>query len=296
MLCLLACCPLSIEFKGEKYQVKCSYCGRKIKWYKRKCSHCHIEHSHWQKIRNMLGKMMIPIILYGGTILYIEYENKVFRDEQRKVINKAIALIDIDGLDEAEKFITEVREAVFGIHTEMNRSGSAFLINNEGILITNAHVVEGAESVTVRSIRDENKTGYDGKVLKVSQNYDIALIEVEGLEGIEPYDFQWEDQLNVHEQVIVTSGLWVTTKEIVDVGKFLEKKLDFSLNDLAYDTIYYSNTFIVDGYSGGPLVSVPQKKIVGINTASHRMGVMTYSIPLFVIKEELESWLGTPLR
>lgn len=153
-------------------------------------------------------------------------------------------------------------------------SGSGFIASADGIVMTNAHVVEGADEVTVK-LTDQRE--FKAKVLGKDERSDVAVLKIDA-QGL-PY-LQTGDvgQLHVGEWVIaigapfglentVTAGI-VSAKQR-DTGQFVR----FIQTDVA----------INPGNSGGPLINM-QGQVVGINSqilsgSGGYMGV-SLSIPI----------------
>ena len=61
--------------------------------------------------------------------------------------------------------------------------GSGFLYNDQGDVVTNAHVVEGSEEVTIRTLNHEE---YKGTVIGIGEETDIAVVRVPDLKKLKP--------------------------------------------------------------------------------------------------------------
>ena len=60
---------------------------------------------------------------------------------------------------------------------EQRASGSGVLISNDGYIVTNNHVVEGADEITVTTT---NRKTYKAKIVATDKNTDLAVIKIEG--------------------------------------------------------------------------------------------------------------------
>lgn len=142
-------------------------------------------------------------------------------------------------------------------------SGSGFIINNQGQILTNAHVVDGADAVTV-TLRDGRSV--NGKVLGEDTVTDVAVIQIEA-DKITPIALGNSDNLQPGEAVIaignplglnntVTSGiLSATSRSSSDIGA-TDKRVNYLQTDAA----------INPGNSGGPLLNA-RGQVIGMNTA-----------------------------
>ncbi len=142
-------------------------------------------------------------------------------------------------------------------------SGSGFIVNANGRILTNAHVVDGADKVSV--ILNDGRR-FDGKVLGSDSVTDLAVVQVEAT-NLPTVSIGDSDQLQPGEWAIAIGnplGLDHTvTKGIIsaigrsssDIGEG-NKRIDFIQTDAA----------INPGNSGGPLLNA-KGEVIGINTA-----------------------------
>lgn len=142
-------------------------------------------------------------------------------------------------------------------------TGSGFIISEDGKILTNAHVVEGATEVTV-SLKDGRV--FEGKVLGTDPLTDLAVISIQA-DNLPVLKVGNSDELVIGEWAIaignplgldntVTTGIISATgrsSSEIGVG---DKRLDFIQTDAA----------INPGNSGGPLLNV-RGEVIGINTA-----------------------------
>tara|TARA_B100000029_G_scaffold516498_1_gene630306 strand:+ start:30529 stop:32994 length:2466 start_codon:yes stop_codon:yes gene_type:complete len=146
------------------------------------------------------------------------------------------------------------------VKIEANDSvGTGFLISNNGLIITNAHVV-GDELEVLVTIYDENKR--KALVLNKNINEDIALLAIEGY-NLEPISFGTLKRPSVGDEVLAMGyaldlpGNATFTKGMVSA---------FRPNVFGNLTALQTDTAINPGNSGGPLVDL-YGNIIGINTA-----------------------------
>jgi len=180
--------------------------------------------------------------------------------------------------------------------------GSGFIISADGYILTNAHVVDGAEEVTVR-LTDKNE--YKAKVIGTDTRTDVALIKIEAA-NLPKVVMGNPDQLKVGEWVLAIGSPFgfensVTAGIVSAKGRSLpqENYVPFIQTDVA----------INPGNSGGPLFNM-KGEVVGINSQIYSrsggyMGV-AFAIPIDVAMEvanQLKSggkvsrgWLGVVIQ
>jgi len=160
--------------------------------------------------------------------------------------------------------------------------GSGFIIDSSGIILTNAHVVEQADKVTV-SLKDGRQ--FEGQVQGVDKVTDLAVVRVQG-GNLPVVPLGDSNQVEVGDWAIavgnplgldntVTLGIVSTLKRSSAQAGIPDKRLDFIQTDAA----------INPGNSGGPLLN-ELGEVIGINTAI-RAGAMGigFAIPVNTVKE-----------
>lgn len=138
--------------------------------------------------------------------------------------------------------------------------GSGFIIDGDGTILTNFHVVDGAQKIVVTM--DDGKN-YDAKVLGKDEKTDIAVIKIAAGRNLPAVDLGDSDRLQVGEWVMaignpfgldhtVTSGIVSAKGRQIGAGP--------------YDNFIQTDASINPGNSGGPLINL-RGEVVGINTA-----------------------------
>jgi S1-C subfamily serine protease len=199
---------------------------------------------------------------------------KVASNDGSSFVSKAVnrigsAVVRID----TEKTVTReldplLEEFMFGMpqpqQQKMRGQGSGFIIDATGVLLTNAHVVNEADRVTV-TLKDGRS--FDGKVQGVDPVTDLAVVKITGAKDLPVVALGNSDVVQVGDWAIavgnplgldntVTLGIVSTLKRSSNAIGMSDKRLDFIQTDAA----------INPGNSGGPLLN-GQGEVIGINTA-----------------------------
>ena len=138
--------------------------------------------------------------------------------------------------------------------------GSGFIIDKNGIVVTNNHVIQGAEDIFVNF---NGSTEYKAKVIGKDPYMDLAVLQIEADEKFQPVSFGNSDKARVGDWVIaignpygfggtVTSGIISSINRDIRMGK--------------YDDFIQTDASINVGNSGGPLFNL-DGEVIGINTA-----------------------------
>ena len=206
--------------------------------------------------------------------------NAVVRIDTEKTITRRAAT---DPMMEDPFFRRFFGDELLAPREEMLRGqGSGFLIDQSGVLLTNSHVVNGADKVTV-TLKDGRK--FEGKVRGVDEVTDLAVVKIEGKDlPVAPLGNSGAVQVGDWAIAVgnplgldntVTLGIVSTLKRSsVSIG-IPDKRLDFIQTDAA----------INPGNSGGPLLN-DNGEVIGINTAirADAMGI-GFAIPIDKAKE-----------
>jgi serine protease Do len=141
--------------------------------------------------------------------------------------------------------------------------GSGFVLDAEGYIITNHHVVDEASKIVVRMHDDEE---YDAEIIGSDAKTDIAVIKIEGAEGLVPLPLGDSDETHVGEWVLAIGNPFgldhsVTAGIVSAKGRRINRP-----DQSPYDDFIQTDAAINPGNSGGPLVNL-SGQVIGINSA-----------------------------
>ncbi len=196
--------------------------------------------------------------------------NKPVRNSS--VINQAddvqSVLAKVDGAVVAVQTGAAVDQGLFSGRSDSSTGGegTGFVVSPDGIIVTNSHVVEGANGRIEVEFSDGTKQAAD--LLGRAPEYDLAVLKVEG-KNLSTVKLGSSDDLQVGDQVIAVGnalalkgGLSVTEGIISGKGRVVpEDQTGVTLYDMLQ-----TDAAINPGNSGGPLVNAAGE-VVGINTA-----------------------------
>ena len=166
---------------------------------------------------------------------------------------------------------------VFGQQSHTASSGTGFVVSSDGYILTNSHVVDGANTITVRINGGKN---YEAKVIGNDPQTDVAVIKIEA-KGLTPVAFGDSDKLKVGNTVLAIGnplGEFVNTLT-VGVVSALDRVLNIDGTPL---NMLQTDAAINPGNSGGPLLNL-SGEVVAITTAkSSGSGVegIGFAIPI----------------
>jgi serine protease Do len=153
-------------------------------------------------------------------------------------------------------------------------SGSGFIIDRAGYILTNHHVIEGADRVTV-TLGDGRS--FRASVVGVDPAIDVALLQIPPTPGLPVAPIGASDTLRVGEWVCaIGNPLGYVHSVTVGVVSFLDRKLF----DPSLDAFIQTDAAISFGNSGGPLINT-HGQVVGITTAiSSQAPNIGFAIPI----------------
>lgn len=199
----------------------------------------------------------------------------------------------------------EMFERFFGVPRgsfKQQSLGSGFIVSEDGYIITNNHVVERADEITVKLY---NQKEYKAKVVGKDRDTDLAIIKIEA-KGLRTAVLGDSDIMNVGDWVVavgspfgleqtVTQGIISAKGRIIGAGP--------------YDDFLQTDAAINPGNSGGPLVNL-DGEVIGINTAitskSGGSEGVSFAIPVNMAKKiysdivqkgkVVRGWLGVAIQ
>ena len=201
-----------------------------------------------------------------------------------------------EGLTAGQVYARNVRAVVLiesSVVTTMGTgtsTGSGFIISQDGYVVTNHHVIEGASAVKV--VLCDGKT-YPAAVVGYDSTNDIALLKVEA-SGLTAVELGSSDDLIVGDQVVAIGNPLGELTSTLTVGYVSAKERTVSTDGTVINMIQ-TDAAINSGNSGGPLFNM-KGQVVGITTAKYSGASSSgatiegigFAIPIDDVLEELE--------
>jgi len=181
---------------------------------------------------------------------------------------------------------------------EIPGQGSGFVISRDGYILTNHHVVDGADEVTVRF---EDDRALSATVVGSDRARDVALLKVEDDDALPFVELGSSEKLRTGDWVLAIGnplGLahTVTAGIVSAKGRFLNeggRSFGSGYEAQTYVDFIQTDASINQGNSGGPLFNL-NGQVVGINTAVSRNGQgIGFAVPIDMVKTIIEDLKGT---
>jgi len=221
---------------------------------------------------NRLGIYLI-FFLYGSSInaddIAVSRHNSITKAIQK--VGPAVASINVEQNKSSVSF-----DPFFGFMfpreiVPMQTSGSGVIISPDGFLMTNHHVIENANNVTVTLSGGEE---YQAEIIGSDVTSDLALLKLDGEDF--PYaELDDSDDLIIGEWVIALGNPFklftVSNQPSASIGIISAINMDFGMQQSGkvFQNMIQTDAAINPGNSGGPLVN-SLGKVIGINTFIYR--------------------------
>ncbi len=257
-------------------------------------------------MRFIIGGIIFSLLggIVGTTATYYTLQNNVVT--KKVYVQNPPTFKEVEGALTASQVYAKVAPAVVVVSVksittyngffpqETEGIGSGFIVNEDGYILTNYHVIEGANEVTV-TLSDEREV--KATVVNYDQEQDVAMIKiVEDIKVPGVVELGDSDALLIGEEVLAigtplsTDLSFTLTDGIVSaMNRNVETKTGVALN------LLQTNTAINPGNSGGPLINT-RGEVVGINTMkmSGEVEGLGFAIPINDVKGKIDS-LSKPI-
>jgi len=189
--------------------------------------------------------------------------NTIFGDETSFFAKKNLTLIEL--FEKSEEGVVKIKVERISSQGDTSDVGSGFVYDNLGHIITNSHVVDGANKATVTFL---DGSQYNAEIIGKDKFTDIAVIKVsEKPRLLHPLEIGDSSLLQVGEQVAAIGNPFglsgsMTSGIVSQIGRLIAAQdSGFSIPD-----VIQTDAAINPGNSGGPLLNM-KGQVIGINTA-----------------------------
>ncbi len=212
--------------------------------------------------------LVIAFFAVVASVLAVQFIPASFKDLAEKVRPSVVNISTVSTIRTGQDaygdpfFNDDFYQRFFGMpKQQMKRQslGSGFIVSPDGYILTNNHVVDKADEITVKLY---NQKEFKAKVIGTDRETDLAVIRID-TNGLTPILMGDSDRINVGDWVVavgspfgleqtVTQGIISAKGRIIGAGP--------------YDDFLQTDAAINPGNSGGPLINL-DGEVIGINTA-----------------------------
>ena len=171
---------------------------------------------------------------------------------------------DASGVAFVRSQIVQKTQSVFGFpqRQQSEATGSGFLIDHDGHVLTNAHVVEGAKSVTVQLGSGAEQSA---QVVGTDPSSDVALLKVANTEGANPLPLGDSSKVQVGDPVVAIGNPFALDRTVTSgIVSALQRQIQ-APNGFSISDVIQTDAAINPGNSGGPLIN-GAGQVIGINS------------------------------
>ena len=274
--------------------MQCEKCLQPLETNSKYCHYCG------QKVGRKFPRVKTIFLLFITAFLVFFISNH-FSNNVEKTTNIATQPIESEQtlpeqVNEKTRvdMIERAQETVYIVYTDLSQ-GSAFLYDEYGSVVTNAHVLEGSLEPTIKTNTGKE---YVGKVIGYSNETDVAVVYVPELVGKKPFPLEKTNAIKIGQEVIAL-GTPLGLENTATMGYItgIERDPIIPLSSFTYKNVYQISAPIEPGNSGGPLVSVQDEKIIAINSAkSTDAANIGFSIPIYQVHDLIDHWIENPMH
>lgn len=236
----------------------------------------------WMVGKNIKADTQVDGFSLNGTQVYKVEEESAFIDAVKKVSPAVVSIT-----------LTKNVTSVFGDVYQQSGGGTGFVINSDGLILTNKHVVSEEDAQYTVLTADGKK--YDVKSKSLDPVGDLAIVKIEA-NGLPVVELADSDNLKIGQRVIAIGNALneyqntVTTGIVSAVDRTVVAGDGMGLNE-QLENMIQTDAAINPGNSGGPLLDI-SGRVIGINTAiDSQASNIGFAIPINLAKSAIESYL-----
>ena len=152
----------------------------------------------------------------------------------------------------------------FGSRGQSTSTGSGVILSKDGYIVTNNHVIDGANKITV--VLNDNAGEYEAKLIGADPSSDLAVLKIEA-KDLSPIAIANSDDVNVGSWVLAVGNPFNLTSTVTaGIVSAKGRNINIVKNQFPIESFIQTDAAINPGNSGGALVN-DKGELVGINTA-----------------------------
>ena len=194
--------------------------------------------------------------------------------------------------------VTSVKNrSYFGSSYESQAAGTGIIVTDNGYILTNKHVIDGASSISV--VLDDGTTYKSVEVAAVDGLNDVAFLKIKDASGLTPVILGDSKTVKAGQQVVAIGNALgeyqntVTSGVVSGTGRSLMASDAAGYTTEKLNDMIQTDAAINSGNSGGPLINIAGQ-VIGINTATSSSAEnLGFAIPIAAVKGMLAQLVST---
>lgn len=186
---------------------------------------------------------------------------------------------------------TSITTNFWGYQSTSAASGSGFIISDDGYILTNYHVIESSDSITVALFNGET---YEAKVIGHDESNDLAVLKIDAV-GLVPVVLGDSDNLNVGDDVLAIGNPLGELTFTLTAGKISAKDREVTFSNAVTMNLLQTDCAINSGNSGGALFNM-YGEVIGVTNAKYSSSSsgasidnIGFAIPMNSIRDIVDS-------
>lgn len=219
-------------------------------------------------------------------------------EHQRRIREQLKDFLDQEQLDrldrERQERLNEHRQQLEHMLERMPPppgSGSGIVLDREGYILTNSHVVRGRTGISV-VLHDERE--YQAKLIGTDSKTDLAVLKIE-VPDLHPLTFGNSDQIEVGDWVLAVGSPFGLTQTVTHGIVSAKGRTRVAEISIAYQEFIQTDAAVNPGNSGGPLLNL-RGEVIGVNTAIATQGEAYNAGIAFAIPSNRAAHVARQLR
>lgn len=216
-----------------------------------------------------------------------------FVEASRRAMPSVVHVHTLSQVEMASPYRGTIIEFFFGpqpgVYKPVRGSGSGVIVSDDGLIVTNYHVVKGAQAMEI-TLYDQRK--YPARLVARDPAIDLALLKVEAHEPLTPIEFGDSESLRVGNWVLAIGNPFNLENTVTaGIVSSLARNINLQSGRVAMESLIQVDAAVNPGNSGGALVDM-EGRLVGINTAiaspTGTFAGYAFSIPETIVERFLK--------
>ncbi|MGE4159674.1 MAG: S1C family serine protease [Planctomycetota bacterium] len=207
--------------------------------------------------------------------------------------------------EQTNEIIKKVEDSVVFVHVGMKGAGSGFAVNDTGMMLTNCHVVQEVQRLSVMTWQED---WVSADVVARDPVADLAILQItdEGMDMLKGVNripkglkFANSDEVKVGDRIFTLGAPRMLTRtvnagQVSNVDRYLQGLPILNKVSGLYNLYIQVDAGVMPGNSGGPSVNI-KGEVIGVNTrANHDNALEGFVVPSNFAKDRMESLLNAP--